>query len=44
MATLKRKVRAERRMRQLLASEGLPDPDWVEYGYECSGSSGTGPS
>ena len=35
MATLKQKVAAERRMRELIESEGLPEPSRVEYGYTC---------
>ena len=35
MATLARKIEAERRMRGLLESEGLPTPDRVEYGEDC---------
>jgi hypothetical protein len=35
MATLKMKVRAEAKMRQLLEEEGLPPPDEVEYGFGC---------
>ena len=35
MANLDRKIDAERRMRELLRSGDLPEPDWVEYGYEC---------
>jgi hypothetical protein len=35
MAPLARKVDAERRMRELLETGGLPQPDEIEYGYEC---------
>jgi hypothetical protein len=35
MATLKMKIRAEVKMRQLLEEEGLPPPDEVEYGIGC---------
>ena len=35
MATLKQKIDAERRIRQLIESEGLPEPSRVEYGYTC---------
>jgi hypothetical protein len=35
MATLKQKIRAEARMRELLRSEGMPQPDGVEYGHGC---------
>jgi hypothetical protein len=29
------KIEAEHRMRELLESQGLPQPDEVEYGYSC---------
>jgi hypothetical protein len=35
MATLEQKIKAERRMRDLIEKEGLPEPDRVEYGYTC---------
>ncbi len=35
MATLKAKIEAETRMRELLESEGMPQPDEVEYGFGC---------
>jgi hypothetical protein len=35
MATLKRKIEAERRMRDLLESGGLPEPDLIEYDDDC---------
>lgn len=35
MATLKQKIAAERKMRELIANEGLPEPTWIEYGYTC---------
>jgi hypothetical protein len=35
MATLKQKIEAEHRMRELLEDNGLPQPDAVEYGYTC---------
>jgi hypothetical protein len=35
MATLKMKIRAEMKMRELLETEGLPPPDEVEYGIGC---------
>jgi hypothetical protein len=35
MATLKRKIEAERRMRELLESSGLPEPDLIEYDEDC---------
>ncbi len=33
--TLEAKIEAEHRFRELLSSEGLPQPDEVEYGYTC---------
>lgn len=35
MATLAQKIRAEKRMRDLLEEAGLPQPDYVEYGFTC---------
>lgn len=35
MATLAQKIRAEKRLRELLAENGLPQPDFVEYGFTC---------
>jgi hypothetical protein len=35
MATLAKKIEAERRMRELLESGGLPAPDRIEYGEDC---------
>ena len=35
MATLAQKIKAEKRMRDLLEESGLPQPDHVEYGYTC---------
>jgi len=35
MAPLAQKVNAERQMRELLESGGMPQPDVVEYGDEC---------
>jgi hypothetical protein len=35
MATLAQKIRAEKRMRDLLEESGLPQPDYVEYGFTC---------
>jgi hypothetical protein len=35
MAPLTRKIEAERRMRELLESGGLPQPDRVEYDDDC---------
>jgi hypothetical protein len=35
MAPRARKLEAEKRMRDLLESDGLPQPDAIEYGEEC---------
>jgi hypothetical protein len=35
MATLKQKIQAEAKVRELLRNGGLPDPDGVEYGHGC---------
>lgn len=35
MATLAQKIEAEKRMRDLLEENGLPQPDHVEYGFTC---------
>jgi hypothetical protein len=35
MATLSQKIETEKRMRDLLEDSGLPQPDYVEYGYTC---------
>jgi hypothetical protein len=35
MATLAQKIEAEKRMRDLLEENGLPQPDQVEYGFTC---------
>ena len=35
VATLAQKIETEKRMRDLLETEGLPQPDYVEYGYTC---------
>ena len=35
METLAQKIRAEKRMRDLLEDNGLPQPDVVEYGFNC---------
>lgn len=35
MATLKQKIQAEHKMRELLEHEGMPEPDEVEYGHGC---------
>ena len=33
--TLEAKIKAEHRFREVLRSEGLPQPDSVEYGHTC---------
>jgi hypothetical protein len=35
MATLAQKIEVEQRMRELLEENGLPQPDYVEYGLTC---------
>jgi hypothetical protein len=35
MAQIAQKIEAEKRMRDLLESDGLPQPDAIEYGEEC---------
>jgi len=35
MATLAQKIDTEQRMRKLLEEGGMPQPDYVEYGYTC---------
>jgi hypothetical protein len=35
MATLAQKIAAEAKMRDLIAENGLPEPDAVEYGFTC---------
>lgn len=35
MASLAQKLKAEKRMRELLQENELPQPDWVEYGFSC---------
>jgi len=35
MATLKQKIEAEQKIRELLDQEGMPEPDEVEYGHGC---------
>ena len=35
MATLAQKIETETRMRDLLEQAGLPQPDYVEYGFTC---------
>jgi hypothetical protein len=35
MATLKQKIDAEMRVREMLADDGVPAPDEIEYGHTC---------
>jgi hypothetical protein len=35
MATFKQKLAAERRIRELIETEGLPTPNRIEYGHTC---------
>lgn len=35
MATLAQKIKAEKRLRDLLEASDLPQPDYVEYGFTC---------
>jgi hypothetical protein len=35
MATLRQKIQAEVRMRELLQEHGLPEPSSIEYGHTC---------
>jgi hypothetical protein len=35
VASLARKIEAEKQMRDLLQDAGLPEPDHVEYGFNC---------
>jgi len=35
MATLAKKIESEKRMREFLDEHGLPQPDFVEYGFTC---------
>jgi hypothetical protein len=35
MATLKQKIEAEMRVREILADNGVPAPDEIEYGHTC---------
>lgn len=35
MATLQEKIECEQRTRELLENQGVPQPDYVEYGYTC---------
>lgn len=35
MSTIAEKIAAEQRLRDLMAGEGLPAPDEIEYGHTC---------
>jgi hypothetical protein len=35
MAILAEKIAAEKRMRELLEANDMPQPDYVEYGFTC---------
>ena len=35
MATLQQKIDAEMKVRELVETEGLPEPDDIEYGQTC---------
>ncbi len=35
MATLKQKLMAECRVREMIEDEGVPSPDRIEYGHGC---------
>ena len=35
VATLQEKIRTEMRVREMVADNGIPEPDYVEYGYGC---------
>jgi hypothetical protein len=35
MATLAQKIKCEQKVRAMLDSNGLPEPDEIEYGYTC---------
>ena len=35
MATLRKKIEVEQKMRELLEHEGMPEPDSIEYGHGC---------
>ncbi len=35
MATLAQKIKAETMVRELIAENGLPEPDDIEYGFTC---------
>jgi hypothetical protein len=35
MATLAKKIEVETKVRAMLEAEGMPLPDWIEYGEGC---------
>jgi hypothetical protein len=35
MATLAQKIKCEQKVRAMIESSGLPEPDEIEYGYTC---------
>jgi hypothetical protein len=35
MATLAQKIKAETMVREMIAENGLPEPDDIEYGFTC---------
>jgi hypothetical protein len=35
MTTLTHKIAAEVKIRELLAEQGIPEPDTIEYGEDC---------
>ena len=35
VATLRQKIAADRKVRELLSADGVPEPDEVEYGRTC---------
>ena len=35
MATLAQKIAAETMVREMIAENGLPEPDDIEYGFTC---------
>ena len=35
VATLREKIAAEHKVRELLAKENVPEPDRIEYGHTC---------
>jgi hypothetical protein len=37
MATLSQKIECEAKARTMLEDAGVPEPDWIEYGYGCIG-------